>query len=146
MRALTLPWMEATVRYTKTDENGNDKRVTEKYVITAETFAEAEEKMLKALAEYENVDLEIRGMVRPAYGEVFFSDNDKDDKFYTAKVSIITLDEKTEKEKKTRQTYLVQGSSLNGAVKNIDEELGKSMVDYVSISATESKVVDVFEK
>lgn len=146
MRAVQSSWMEVTVRYTKTDDNGNDKRVTEKYVVVAETYAEAEQKILKALAEYENVDLEIRGMVRPAYGEVFFSDNDKDDKFYTAKVSIITLDEKTEKEKRTSQTYLIQASSLNGAVKNVDEELGKSMIDYVSISATESKVVDVFEK
>lgn len=146
MRTVQLPWMVATVRYTKTDENGNDKRVTEKVALSADTYAEAEEKITKEFINYENVDLEITGMVRPTFNEVFFSDDNKDDKFYTAKLSFITIDEATEKEKKTNVTYLVQAATLNGAIKNVDEVMKSSTADYVSISATESKIVDVLDE
>lgn len=145
MRTVTKEWMEVSVRYTKTTDEGNDKRVSERYVVVADSFAEAEQKTLKELAQYADVDLEITGMGRPAYREVFFSDNPKDDKFYAAKLCFITIDERTEKEKRSKAAYLVQAGSLNGAVKNVDDALRGSTLDYVSISANESKIIDVFE-
>lgn len=143
MRAEIKPWMVAAVRYTKTDENGNDKRVTEKVALSADTFTEAENVILKEYADYANVDLDITGIARPAFKEIFFSDNDKDDKFYTAKLCFITIDEATEKEKKSKVVYLVQAATIAGAVKNIDEVMKPTMSDYTSISVTESGIANV---
>ena len=75
----------------------------------------------------------------------FFSDMDKDDKWYKAKLQFITIDEKTEKEKRSSVFYLVQAGSLTKAVGYIDEMMGKTMIDYVISSVAETQIMDVYE-
>ena len=67
------------------------------------------------------------------------------DKWYKAKLQFITYDEKTDKEKRSSVTYLVQAGSFNGAVKNIDEAMGGTMIDYVISSVAETTLMDVYE-
>ena len=74
-----------------------------------------------------------------------FSDNDIADKWYRAKLAFITIDEKTQKEKRSSVNYLINAGSLNGAVKNIDEVMSQSMVDYLIVSVNETTIMDVFE-
>jgi hypothetical protein len=57
----------------------------------------------------------------------------------------ITLDEKTETEKKTASLMLVQASDLHDAVKRFDEGMKGSMVDYEIHTIQETKIMDVFE-
>jgi hypothetical protein len=40
---------------------------------------------------------------------------------------------------------LVQAGTLNSAVKNIDEVMGGTMIDYVIASVSETTLMDVFE-
>jgi hypothetical protein len=42
-------------------------------------------------------------------------------------------------------TYLAQAGSFNGAVKNIEEVMGGTMIDYVIASVAETTIMDVFE-
>ena len=67
------------------------------------------------------------------------------DKWYKAKLQFITIDEKTEKEKRSTVNYLCQAGSFNGAVKNIEEVMGGTMIDYVIASMAETTIMDVFE-
>ena len=67
------------------------------------------------------------------------------DKWYKAKLKFITIDEKTEKEKKTAVYYLVQAGSFEGARKNIDDVMGGTMIDYEIDTVSETKIMDVFE-
>ena len=60
-------------------------------------------------------------------------------------MQFITIDEKSEKEKRSNINYLVQASSLPGAVKYIDEVMSGTMIDYVIASITETQIMDVFE-
>ena len=60
-------------------------------------------------------------------------------------MQFITIDEKTEKEKRSNVNYLVNAGTLNGAVKNIDEVMGGTMIDYVIASVAETALMDVFE-
>ncbi len=41
--------------------------------------------------------------------------------------------------------YLVQAGTLNAAVRNIDEVMGGTMIDYVIASVAETTLMDVFE-
>ena len=79
------------------------------------------------------------------YKEIFFSDEDMADKWYKTKLQFITLDEKTAKEKRSNVNYLVNAGTLNGAVRNIDEVMGGTMIDYVIASVAETTLMDVFE-
>ena len=145
MRSRTTIWFETKIRYEKTQEDGRQKPVTEQYVVDALSFSEAEASILEEMKVYISGDYKITDIRPAAYHEVFFSDMDKDDKWYKAKLQFLTIDEKTEKEKRTTVTYLVQAASLNGAVKNIEDVMGSTAIDYDLVSINETQIMDVFE-
>jgi hypothetical protein len=145
MRSRTAQWFETKVRYDKTMEDGMPKKVIESYVVDALSFGEAEERITKEMSVYISGEFNVKAIAPATYGEVFFSDNANDDRWYKTKLQFITIDEKSEKEKKTNVYYLVQAANLNGAVKNIDEVMGGTMIDYVIASINETSIMDVFE-
>ena len=138
-------WFEVGIRYRKTQEDGSEKAVTERYAVDALSFTEAETAITEEMEAYISGEFKIKSEVQANYGEVWFSDNDDDDKWYKAKLSYIIIDERTEKEKRTNVTYLVQAKSMHRALKNIDEVMGKSLADYEVVGLQETKVLDVFE-
>ncbi len=145
MRSRTAQWFETKVRYDKTMEDGMPKKVIESYVVDALSFGEAEERITKEMSVYISGEFNVKAIAPATYGEVFFSENANDDRWYKTKLQFITIDEKSEKEKKTNVYYLVQAANLNGAVKNIDEVMGGTMIDYVIASINETSIMDVFE-
>lgn len=145
MRSRTSSWFETKIRYEKMMEDGSQKMVTEQYVVDALSFTEAENAIIEEMTVYISGDFKVRDIKMAGYGEIFFSDADTDDKWYKAKLQFITIDEKTEKEKRSTVTYLVQAGSLPVAVKHIDEVMGGTMIDYVISAIQETQVMDVFE-
>ena len=84
--------------------------------------------------------------IKPApYREVFFDDKEQSDRYFKAKLQFITIDEKTEKEKRSAVNYLVQAVSLDGAVENINAIMSGTMIDYEKSTIAETKIMDVFE-
>ena len=145
MRSRTANWFLCKIRYEKTLEDGLQKRVTEQYVVDALSFTEAEARIMEEMATYISGEFEVWEIDRAVFKEIFFSEDDMADKWYKSKLQFITIDERTEKEKKTSVYYLVQGSSLETARRNIDEVMGGTMIDYVISAVSETPVVDVFE-
>lgn len=146
MRSRTAKWFICIVKYEKVQEDGTQKKVTEQYVVDALSFSEAEQRITKQMASYISGEFEIANINPAPFGEIFFTDADVDaDKWYKAKLQFITIDEKTEKEKRSNVTYLVQAGSLEGARKNIDEVMGTTMIDYVTVGVNETPIMDVFE-
>lgn len=145
MRSRTANWYECLVRYERQMEDGMTKKVPETYVVDALSFGEAEEKITAEMSAYVSGEFEVRNITPAAYGEIFFSENDNDDRWYKTKLSFITIDEKTEKEKRSTVTYLVQASTFNAAVKNIEEVMSGTMIDYVIANIAETKIMDVYE-
>ena len=145
MRAISANWFEIKVRYKKTMEDGLEKDVTETYVVDAEGFAEAEANITEEMMPYFNGESTVKNISPASYHEVFFSDYENDDKWYKAKLQFITIDEKTSKEKRTNQYFLVQAKTLQGAVKHIEDVQGAGMADYVIASVAETQIQDVYE-
>lgn len=145
MRSRTAEWFEAKVQYDKVQEDGYQKKVTELYVVDAMSFGEAEKKIISEMEAYISGEFSVKNITPANYHEIFFSDNNNDDKWYKAKLQFITIDEKTEKEKRSNVYYLVQGNSTESAQKAIAEVMGSTMIDYVVVSISETKILDVFE-
>lgn len=145
MKSRTANWYECTVRYERQMDDGMQKKVNELYVVDALSFGEAEEAITREMSSYVSGEFEVKNINPAAYGEVFFSENDNDDRWYKARLSFITIDEKTEKEKRSTVTYLVQASTFNGAVKNIEEVMSGTLIDYVIANISETKIMDVYE-
>lgn len=145
MRSRTSTWFETRVRYDKTMEDGQNKKVIEQYVVDALSFSEAEELITEEMSHYVSGEFDVKAIAPAVYGEIFFSDVDTDDKWFKARLSFITIDEKTEKERRSSVAYLVQAHSVNGAVKHVDEVMKSTMIDYEIAAITETKIMDVFE-
>lgn len=145
MRSRTANWFECKIRYEKLMDDGMQKKVTETYVVDALSFSEAEERIIEEMSSYISGEFTVQDIKKAAYGEIFFSDDANADRWYKAKLQFITIDEKSEKEKRSNINYLVQAGSFNGAVKNIDEVMGGSMIDYVIASVAETVLMDVYE-
>ena len=145
MRSRTTIWFEAKIRYEKMMEDGILKKVTETYVIDALSFGEAEKRILEEMTSYVSGEVEVCALKIAPYKEIFFADSNMDDKWYVAKLAFITIDEKTDKEKKTRVCYLVNAGNINAAVKNIEEQMAGTMIDYDTFNVSETQILDVFE-
>lgn len=146
MRNKTTSWFETKIRYDKTMEDGRSKKVTEVYAVEALIFSEAESFITEEMSHYISDEFDVKAITRAPYGEIFFSDADSDDRWYKAKLAFITIDEKTEKEKRSNVVYLVQAESLDKARQYVKDVMAKTMVDYEVISISETPIMDVFEK
>ena len=145
MRSRSAVWFECKIRYEKVMEDGMQKRVSENYVVDALSFSEAEERIIEEMSSFISGEFDVVDIKKATYKEVFFSDDNMADKWYKCKLQFITIDEKTDKEKRSTVTYLVHAGTLNGAVKNIDEVMGGTMINYVISSVAETTIMDVIE-
>jgi len=126
-------------------DDGLQKKVTESYVVDALSFSEAEEKMIEEMSSYISGEFSVTDIKKAAYSEIFFCDNNEADRWYKVRLQYITIDEKSDKEKRSNVNHIVQAGSFNEAVKNINEVMGSTMIDYVIVSITETAIMDVFE-
>ena len=145
MRSRTATWFECKIRYEKIMEDGLPKKVSEVYVVDALSFSEAEERIMEEMLPYNLVDIEIVDVKIAPYREIFFADDNLADQWFKAKLSFITIDERTDKEKRTSMMCLVNADNISSAINNIGEVMSGTMIDYITTSISATKIFDVFE-
>lgn len=134
-------WFECKVKYDKVLEDGCSKNVTDTYLIRAISFAEAEARVVEEVTPYMTGDFEVCACAKRNYQELIGSNNGE--RFYKVKVSFITLDEKTAKEKVTSNNVLVQADDISSALSKFEMSMNMCSVDYVVESVADTKYVDV---
>ena len=143
MKQISGMWFECKVRYEQTQEDGLEKMVTETYVYKAADFGEAYDKATKDMSTFISGEFGITAMKIAQYGDVFIQDDRTEEKYYRVKVNFIVLDEKTNKEKKIAQYYLVNADSVEKARKYTDTALSQTMADFIIVSVQETMIIDV---
>ena len=143
MEVKTGNWFECKVRYEKTQEDGMPKKVTETYVVDGINFGDAFNLMCEnTIKEICSEEFEIVGMNMARYKDIV-TVNSISEKFFRVKINVITIDEKTDKQKKTPMFLLVRADNINEARKAVDDEYMKgTMVDYEISSVVETKIVE----
>ena len=145
MRSRTAMWFECKIRYEKIMDDGLPKKINEVYVVDALSFSEAEERIIEEMSSYISGEIEIVDVKIAPYREIFFADDSLADQWFKAKLSFITIDERTNKEKRTSMMYLVNAGNISSAINNIDKVMSGTMIDYVTTSISATKIFDVFE-
>jgi len=135
-------WFECKINYEKTAEDGVQKKVTEPYLVDALSFTEAEARIIEEMRPFISGEFTVRDIKRARYAETFL--NDSGDRFYRAKINMITLDEKSGMEKKTPVQMLAQASTIHDAISVIDNGMKDTMADYVIASVTETALMDIY--
>ena len=65
MRIRTSNWFEVGIRYQKTQEDGSEKSVTEKYAIDALSFTEGESAITEEMATYISDEFKVKSRKEP---------------------------------------------------------------------------------
>ena len=146
MKAVTSTWFECAVKYGRSTDEGKEKKVTETYVVEALSFSEAEAKVIGEMGHCTSGELESRKIAPMNISEIFFSEKEADDAWFKCKLAFIVIDEKTEKEKRSAVSYLVQADSLGTALNYVVQEMGGTNIDYVASTISETKIMDVFRQ
>ena len=135
-------WFICKVKYSKVDERGSEKKVTEAYLIDAMTYTEAEARLNTNLEEFISGEFVLHAISKANFTDVFpFEDGDI---WYKCKVSYVDIDEKSEKEKKVTNYMLVLASNIKDAVDKLDESLSTMIVPYDILSVQDSNIFDIF--
>jgi len=145
LRSKTSTWFECKIRYERTMDDGLQKKVTEPYLVDAMSFTEAEQRIIEETSHFISSDFEVKDIKRCNFSEVVFDDNSKADRWFKAKLQFISINEKTQKEKRTNFIYLVNAANIDAVWRNINEVIGKTMIDYDIASVAETAIMDVFE-
>ncbi len=64
MRSKTTSWFETKVRYDKTMEDGQNKKVTEAYTVEALSFSEAESAITEEISHYISGEFDVKAITR----------------------------------------------------------------------------------
>ena len=122
-----------------------EKNVTEKYLVDALSFTEAEARIIEEIQPFISGEFKVSGINRAHYSEVFLSNDSSADKFYKIRINYITLDEKTGTEKRMIAKMLVQAGSFEDALSNFENGMRGTIADYEIIEVSETPIMDVFE-
>lgn len=136
-------WFECKVRYDKTTESGAIKKVTEPYLVDALTFTEAEARIIEEITPFITGEFSVSAVKRTKISEIFF--DDAADKWYSVKVSFLTVDEKTAAEKRSVSQILVAGLNFKDAYDNFIDGMKNTLADYEIVSISETMIMDVYK-
>jgi hypothetical protein len=135
-------WFTCKVRHVKQDEHGHENKVTELYVLDAYNYTEAEARMLYILESMGNGPFEVQQITKSNFQEVIrFEDADL---WFKVKVSFVSFDEESGKEKSSNQYFLVSSIDVKDAYERVTDFLQSSISSCVIPAVTYTKIMDVY--
>lgn len=136
-------WHTVKVKFTKEFTDGTLKRVTEPYLISSMSFTEAEARIYKEVGEFVRGEFRVTSIAKTDFADIF--DYDDSDTYFKAKVSYISEDADSGKEKKVNNNYLVSAKNLREAYDRIEESLKGLMVTYEIPAISLTQIVEIFQ-
>ncbi len=147
MKGISAQWYVCKVRLDRTQENGTVKKVTETYAVDAVDFTEAEARATKVVAQYATGEFEVKHISPAPFKEVVLDDlYSPDMRYYDVKIVVLSLDERTGREKQTNVRYLVQAPYVWAAIDNLGEYMKGTMLDYRVAAVSETTIEDIITK
>jgi hypothetical protein len=133
-------WFQVKIRYQVEDEKQRLKTKNETYLLDAVSYTDAEARIYSYIAP--NIpDFQLMGLTRLRLSEVFFVEEGAE-KWYKVKVGFISFDEKTQQEKKTPHTMMINAANIKEAHDLVVERLGQ-VTDYEITDLSVTNILEV---
>lgn len=137
-------WYKFRVKYGKELDTGKKKKVSEEYLVDAESFTETEKRANKAATDLIGTrDFDITAISREPITEILKDEEDEDNHWYKAVVALVTVDEETGTKKFSPQTMYVNSPDIKDAVQMLIDHMSDSSFDWEIKSIAETKVLGV---
>ena len=137
-------WFTCKIKYDKVSEEGLLKKENETYMVDALSFTEAEERFITEMEPYMSGEFEVTDIKKTKVAELLESEDTQADKWYKANVALITIDEKTAKEKKQNCPMYVQATDIKDAMQRLYAFMATTLGDYTLTSIAETSIMDVY--
>lgn len=130
---------EITTKVKKTQVDGSEKEVTERYITDCELFSEAEYAGMKTYKDASG-DGDVVAIKRSNVREIV---NEQDDKAYYYKATIVTkfIDD-NEKEKEQKYYVLIRADNPTEAINKANEYMKQGLDDMVLDGLVKTKIID----
>ena len=139
---MSATWFECKVKYRKTHDTGEQKVVSETYLLDAVSYTEAEQRMNEEMITLTSEEFQIMNIKVANFAEVHPFENS--DRWFKSKVALVAVDEESGKERKTNVYMLIQANDLKEAYDNTITAMKGTMGDYTIPAISESPILDVF--
>ena len=139
-------WYKFRVKYPKTMDDGKKKKVSEEYLVDAESFTETEKRANKAATDLIGTrDFDITAISREPVSDIIKGTEQEDNHWYKAVVALVTEDDETRQKKFSPQVMYVNAEDTKEADELLREHMDGSQVDWEIKSIAETKVLGVLE-
>jgi hypothetical protein len=135
-------WFACVVKYTKEDEKGNVKKISESYLVDALSFTEAEARLYEELGSVIRGEFQVASIAKSNLIDIFHYDDAET--WYKCKVVYSTVDENSEKEKKVTNYMLVSAHNIKQAYERLEDSLKTMLVPYSVTAINECQFMEVF--
>jgi hypothetical protein len=133
-------WYECKFKYNREDQNGGFVTVTEVYLVDAVSFTDAETRVYQEVgSNYQ--EFVLLSVSKYKLHELVFKEEGLT--WYKCKVGLTTLDEKSGKERKTKQTIVVTGNTVKEAYDVVEDLFSDSVSDYEILDIVTTAIVEV---
>jgi hypothetical protein len=139
---MSQTWFECKVKFTKTDQNGSERAVTESYMLDAVTFTDAEARIILQMKQRVKGGFSVDDIKKSKISEVFVFD--KGEWWFRTIINLVTVDEEAGKEKKVKAWYLLNADDMKEALQRLEESLAFLVIPYFIASVSVSLIADVF--
>ena len=137
-------WYKFRVKYGKELDTGKKKKVSEEYLVDAESFTETEKRANKVATDLIGTrDFDITAISREPITEILKDEEEDDNHWYKAVVALVTVDEETGTKKFSPQTMYVNSPDIKDAVQMLIDHMSDSSFDWEIKSIAETKVLGV---
>lgn len=137
-----ISWFNCSVNIKKFSEEGYSTSNSEQHVIQAYTYTEAEAGIHQVMSKMGGGSFEISKITKTNISEVH--PNEHSDKWFKAKVALVTLDEESGKERQTSIYMLVGGENILEVYNQVKEIMKGYGSGYVIPSITYTKILEVY--
>ena len=138
-------WFECTVAIDQVQDDGTTKAVTQKYLVNALSFTEAEDRIIEEVKPFTKGNFDVKAVKKVRIAEIFPNETGEAGTWYRVKAVFITIDEKTQAEKEAPFVVMVQSASFSNALADFEKGMRGSLADYRIVSITETKILDVYK-
>lgn len=139
-------WYKFRVKYSKEMDDGKRKKVSEEYLVDAESFTETEKRANKAATDLIGTrDFDITAISREPVSDIIKGTEAEEKHWYKAVVALVSEDDETGQKKFSPQIMYVNAEDTKEADVLLRERMEDSQVDWEIKSIAETKVLGVLE-
>jgi hypothetical protein len=136
-------YYKTKIKYLKQLPTGKVSKVSEEYMVQADSFTEAEANITKVLMDTLG-EFHIASCSEVKMESCLFNEEDSEN-WFKAVVEMITYDDDSGKEKKQQFNHYIQSESIPDALKRVNELYTGSIADWELTAISKTKILEVFD-